>query len=249
LIHQITELYGKDFTALDEAMEKEQDIFFKTAMYFIGMDEEDFDKTILTLIIADLHESQSNTSLLRRLIIAYGVSYINRSQYSFWTEFRLYAILGEKYVTRFVDEFCNSNESNIAKFLEQSKVKPIQNQSLAKLESDFELIVRCAGNLDIQLVLKDLRTSDLAAILKGGNCGYEVYNKLLSNLSKFMANRSVASLEFMPMPNPAVIVQAKERFIAMLFRLENEGCIKLRSSDEQENNYLETMRNNRRKSR
>jgi flagellar motor component MotA len=95
-LHKLAESSG--IIAMHRAAEGEQDAFFKTALKLCTFDlpnAEKADTVLRSIIISDKQESR----LLKKIIIAHGVSCINRRKSQQTTERSLYAILEKEHLS------------------------------------------------------------------------------------------------------------------------------------------------------
>jgi hypothetical protein len=228
LIGELAEIYRGGQPALQAAAEREQDVFFKTALELAAYDggnAEQDEELLRTLIIADRNEP----GVLRKPVIMQGIVSILQHKPLYWTECGMYALLGTQYLCRFMDDSDKDCTELVQAFLESAKDIDYP-EHFDDLNNSHDADVNILGFLDsmaIQYTLAEVDFDDLLTIFKCGDCVKEVYKAVLANLPNALRYRLLTELERVPVPTPNEAEAAKSRIFQTIIRLESEGVLEI----------------------
>jgi 5-carboxymethyl-2-hydroxymuconate isomerase len=254
LIYEITEIFRRTYVesqspyyqTWQQAADKEQDPFFKTALTLIAnrpIDNEtelsayveQAEETLLKRILAN----QQGQDLLSKTIILHGISCILRGRSRHLTAYSLYAILGEKYLAQAIEapsEFgnpspvytINSVQDYLAIMRNRSENITLSNDyKNAGTSGKLDYLFHYMDSIAVQTFLKEISPYDLSIVMKGGDCHYGTYEKILCNVSTRMGESIIIDLEYTKAPELGEIEKAKSRFVQVIQRLMSEGIIEI----------------------
>jgi len=252
LIYKITETYRRTYVELkspnyqtwQQAANKEQDPFFKTALTLAANrpldDEVAYDlyvEQIEEKLLELIHTDERGQDLLNKLIIYHGILCILRCRGRNLTAFCLYAILGEKYLIQAIENPRAFNNpipvyeiNSVKEYLERAKNRPQEiiltsDYKNSDVAGKLDYLFHRMTDHDVQYLLKEIAPYDLAVILKANDCYIETYEKILNNMSFRMGQCAIDDLEYTNFPEYAKIEESKSNLVKIIQRLRKDGWL------------------------